>query len=691
MTIQYQNKQLSTKRLGSLKINKIMLGTQEIFPRVQAPISITVPGGVPHMTQYTPIEAFQIVASGGTAPYVFTVVSGGFPDGITMSTGGYVSGTPQTAGYYTITVRVDDAANHFGSFEYTGFVETGDATFTPASLFDSNEQGVWGSAGDLTDEKLSWRRNLLLNSEKLDVSPWTAIGCTITENFDGEYAKIVTDTGALLCHQAARSQPSTIVAGKVALSATAKIGGGLRYLSIGLHRGNGGTYTASATYDLQTGLPVTINSHPDVAGGFSQAMVADGDGWRCTAMFDYKGTAGVVYVSGSLSSDGSTYNRIVTGDGTSGILVKNVQLEQAATATAYQKITDFNTEFLAAFPNHALFQESTGLTPVTATEQPVGLILDKRLHLAKIADIIPNGDFSAGLTGWTFTGNWQVNGAGQVECIANGNLESTTQLVVGKWYEVEFDIVGALTNTVNVFIGVGNVNPFYVGAVGRKRVQGYCATDGRFIIQVNGTPQAFDNISVKEIAGNHITQPTASKRPKWAGAIGQPKYFVGDGADDDMAATVSFTSVPEATFSVLASSIAGSQTTSSLISQVYGSSTTYAGVGFRQSIAAARFVCRDVDGASTVSGVTDTFPMPSLHILIGYSDADNAYIENENGLVGSGAIVVPPYTGFTATQIQAFAFGIPTNICEIVHLNRAMTVQEKSDLVAYYKTAGALP
>jgi len=39
-----------------------------------------------------------LVASGGTSPYTWSVVSGSLPDGLSLSTGGAISGTPTTEG-----------------------------------------------------------------------------------------------------------------------------------------------------------------------------------------------------------------------------------------------------------------------------------------------------------------------------------------------------------------------------------------------------------------------------------------------------------------------------------------------------------------------------------------------------------------------------------------------------------------
>ena len=57
-----------------------------------------------------------------------------------------------------------------------------------------------------------------------------------------------------------------------------------------------------------------------------------------------------------------------------------------------------------------LFQDAAGTTPVTAVEQPVGLMLDKSKGLVLGPELVTNGDFSNGATGWTLGSGWSVFG-----------------------------------------------------------------------------------------------------------------------------------------------------------------------------------------------------------------------------------------------------------------------------------------
>ena len=61
----------------------------------------------------------QITASGGTGPYVFSVLSGTLPAGLTLSAAGLLSGTPTTQGSSVVTIQATDAAGCPGTATYT--------------------------------------------------------------------------------------------------------------------------------------------------------------------------------------------------------------------------------------------------------------------------------------------------------------------------------------------------------------------------------------------------------------------------------------------------------------------------------------------------------------------------------------------------------------------------------------------
>lgn len=65
-----------------------------------------------------------ITATGGTAPYVFTVRSGALPNGLTLTSAGALSGTPTAAANSTFTIRGTDPNGCFAELSYTISVPT---------------------------------------------------------------------------------------------------------------------------------------------------------------------------------------------------------------------------------------------------------------------------------------------------------------------------------------------------------------------------------------------------------------------------------------------------------------------------------------------------------------------------------------------------------------------------------------
>ncbi|GAA2676908.1 MULTISPECIES: S8 family serine peptidase [Actinosynnema] len=64
--------------------------------------------------------SFQLSVFGGTAPHVFTAT--GLPDGVSISDGGLVSGSPTTAGSYSVTVTATDSLGVSGSTSFSWLV-----------------------------------------------------------------------------------------------------------------------------------------------------------------------------------------------------------------------------------------------------------------------------------------------------------------------------------------------------------------------------------------------------------------------------------------------------------------------------------------------------------------------------------------------------------------------------------------
>ena len=189
-----------------------------------------------------------------------------------------------------------------------------------------------------------------------------------------------------------------------------------------------------------------------------------------------------------------------------------------ATPTPYQKITDWNTEFLAAFPSHALYQDSAGTLAVKALEDPVGLVLDKKNGLVLGAELVVNGDFSNGDTGWNKTDASITISGGACHFAATPAVNTLNQSITvsgTKSFLVTFTISNYVAGAVRFDNSVVGAVSGDISGNGEKRVF-FTSSTCLIYFEARGTSTFdLDNISVREIPGTHLLQSTSGNRPTW--------------------------------------------------------------------------------------------------------------------------------------------------------------------------------
>ena len=381
------------------------------------------------------------------------------------------------------------------------------ASFSPAALFAANEPGVWYDPSDIV---LGWRYNLFTRTEQFDDAGWGKHNATIAADATaaptgGATADFLVGINATQRHrveQAVTVLPST----SHSVSVYAKAGG---YTVCALREG--AVTGAWAQFDLSAG---TVRGS---GNGGSGTIAPAGNGWfLCTmtmttqaAQTSYR--ADVYLLSDAAAAFIDPGSIVWTTDGTSGIYIWGSSLTTAADAAKpYQRITDGIQDYLTYQPQPVMYQDSAGTTPVTAVEQPVGLILDKSRGLVLGPELVTNGDFSAGTAGWNKSAGTTI--ASGVATLPVGNfLNSAAAGVVGKVYFYTFTIVsttGSVTPyIVNQATPVRSVAGTYSGiAVGK-------AVDSIIYLDATSGTTVIDNISVRELPGNHASQTTATSRP----------------------------------------------------------------------------------------------------------------------------------------------------------------------------------
>ena len=82
--------------------------------------------------------SIPLVASGGTAPYTFSLSSGTLPNGIAVAATGALAGTPQQAGLFNnISITAHDSAGAAGSRTYQLLIKGAPITLGPSALPDA--------------------------------------------------------------------------------------------------------------------------------------------------------------------------------------------------------------------------------------------------------------------------------------------------------------------------------------------------------------------------------------------------------------------------------------------------------------------------------------------------------------------------------------------------------------------------
>ena len=194
-----------------------------------------------------------------------------------------------------------------------------------------------------------------------------------------------------------------------------------------------------------------------------------------------------------------------------------------------------------------MLQNAAGTTPVTAVEQPVGLILDKSNGLVLGPELVTNGDFSQGTTGWTPLAGSQAAENGEL-VLTNpaGGAAITYQAVstqAGKTYRVVATMRRGTVVSCRLRVGI-NAGDSSLGAVESVATQNEtlilhfsASTSASYIrlilpAMTGDETGYFDNISVRELPGNHAKQATTTSRPTLQQDSSGKYYLSFDGVDD---------------------------------------------------------------------------------------------------------------------------------------------------------------
>jgi hypothetical protein len=180
-----------------------------------------------------------------------------------------------------------------------------------------------------------------------------------------------------------------------------------------------------------------------------------------------------------------------------------------------------------------LFQDSLGTTPVTTAGQSNGLTLDKSQGLVLGPELVTNGDFAI-VSDWSLGSGWAISGGSgnHTSGGGTGDLRQSITMENGKSYKIPWSLIA----TSGSALGAARINSVVLdsnmGTVGNYQAI-YLKTaseSGDLIFAANNLTECkLDDVSVREIPGNHATQSSGSFKSKYQAG---PDRKVFDGIDD---------------------------------------------------------------------------------------------------------------------------------------------------------------
>jgi hypothetical protein len=338
--------------------------TQSYTITINSAVSVTTTS-LSDWTVNQPGYSQTVSATGGTGTLTFSVSSGTLTPGLSLSSGGALTGTPTTAGTYNFTVTATDSVGASGSHAYTVTIN-GPVSISPTTLPDwtvnrgGYSQTLTGSGGTgtltfaLTSGTLPPGMNFNAGSHTLSGTPNTV----------GSYTFTITATDTT---------------------------------------GASSSQTYTVTIDASPSIATTALPNWTINQAYSQGLVVTGG----TAPFTFIKSAGTLPTGLSVSSDG-TISGTPTATGTYNFTIKVTDNASAAATQAYTVVINaapsITTASLPSWTAGVAYSQaittSNGTSPfiftVSSGSVPAGLTLSS-------AGVLSGTPTTAGTSTFTVT------------------------------------------------------------------------------------------------------------------------------------------------------------------------------------------------------------------------------------------------------------------------------------------------
>jgi hypothetical protein len=327
-----------------------------------------------------------------------------------------------------------------------------------------------------------------------------------------------------------------------------------------------------------------------------------------------------------------------------------------------------------------LYQDSAGTT-AGVVGQPVGLALDKsRGARGSIgADLVSNGAFDSD-TVWSKGAGWTIGGGKATKAAGTGSaLAESIAVTANSFYEVSYTVIDFSAGAVNVSVG-GGTSSANATANGTYTYILFCGA-GSATVSVFASAAfvgSVDNVSVREIPGNHVLQATSAARPT-ADSTPYPGISA-DGFDDSLTCATGGGGTAGILLSLPLTVNGGAGTARTIWSDA-GTNT-----GYRLRINASNQLELSAGNgvAFTTIATVATLPVGETHVVTAWDDGSTLNVQIDNGTVASVArpAVSAGTAGFTLLKDNGAATSfLSSDFHQAVYVkNSAKTSAERAML-----------
>ncbi|MCI1186954.1 putative Ig domain-containing protein [Hymenobacter sp. DH14] len=380
---------------------------------IAAPIIVVSPTTLPTGTAGAAYSQ-TLTASGGTAPYSFSIIGGALPSGLTLAGNGTLSGTPTASGTFSFTAAATDASTgggpYLGSRTYSLTINNQPATAAPVITSPANNS--FTNQGVTISGTAPANSQVVLYSSQNGGAFQPASPITATAGGSFSVGPVPFPDAVYQVYATAQNPNSSVSANSPTITFT--VDTQVPMVSISSSAGTSGGSTGT------TPIPFSVTFSETVNGSFVQG--------------DLSVTGGSI-VAGSFSGSGAgPYTFSVTPSGIGSTVTVNVPANVAQDAAG-----NFNTAAPAAYtlryaPALTATVSTTSASPTSTSPIPFSVSFSQSVGTSFVAtDVsvtggaVTTGSFSGSGAGpYTFTVTPTTTGTVTVSLAANVAQDAAT-------------------------------------------------------------------------------------------------------------------------------------------------------------------------------------------------------------------------------------------------------------------------